>query len=100
MITRAKSGMFKSKAWFTCIKDALPTPQWKQAMDEEYAALLKVKTWHLVPSSPYQNIVGNKWVFRLKRNSDCSIQRYKAQLVAKGFFINTMTLISLKHLAP
>ncbi|KAL4028032.1 hypothetical protein IC575_011224 [Cucumis melo] len=33
------------------------------------------------------NVVGNKWVFRLKRNAG-SIQRHKARLVAKGFHQN------------
>lgn len=31
------------------------------------------------------NVVGNKWVFKMKRKEDGSIQRYKAKLVAKGF---------------
>ena len=30
-------------------------------------------------------MVGCKWVFKLKHNSDGSINRYKARLVAKGF---------------
>jgi len=31
------------------------------------------------------NIVGSRWVFRIKQNSDGSLERYKARLVAKGF---------------
>lgn len=54
-------------------------------MDEEFAALTRQRTWILVPSSPTQNIVGWKWVLKLKHNSDGSISRYKARLVAKGF---------------
>ena len=30
-------------------------------------------------------MVGCKWVFKLKLNSDVSINRYKVRLVAKGF---------------
>ena len=31
------------------------------------------------------NVVGSKWVFRLKHRADGSLERYKARLVAKGF---------------
>lgn len=42
--------------------------------------------WYVeVPSLLKYNVVGNKWVFKLKHNVDDSIQQYKAQLVAKGF---------------
>lgn len=53
--------------------------------DAEYMTLLQNGTWKLVPPSPEFNVVGNKWVFKLKRNADGSIQRYKARLLAKGF---------------
>jgi hypothetical protein len=32
-----------------------------------------------------KNIIYYKWVFKVKKNSDCTIDRYKARLVAKGF---------------
>ena len=54
-------------------------------MQEEYDALIWNGIWSLVPSSPGHNIVGNKWVFRIKQNTDGSIAWYKAQSVAKGF---------------
>jgi histone deacetylase 1/2 len=54
-------------------------------MDEEYAAFIKNKTWHLVPSDRGQNIIECKWVYKIKRKADGSIDRYKARLVAKGF---------------
>jgi len=59
--------------------------QWCTTMDEEFDALTRQGTWVLVPPSPTQNVVGCKWFFRLKHNSDGSINRYKARLVAKGF---------------
>ena len=54
-------------------------------MDEEYLALMKNKTWHLVPPANGRNVIDCKWVFKVKRKSDGSIDRYKARLVAKGF---------------
>ncbi|KAK1642790.1 hypothetical protein QYE76_060595 [Lolium multiflorum] len=67
------------------LRDALNTPHWKSAMDIEYSALLKNGTWQLVPSRPGVNVIDSKWVFKIKKNSDGSIERYKARLVAKGF---------------
>ena len=54
-------------------------------MNDEFDALLRNGTWTLVPPSPTMNIVGCKWVFRIKTNADGTINRYKARLVAKGF---------------
>ncbi|CAL8161400.1 unnamed protein product [Prunus armeniaca] len=54
-------------------------------MVEEFQALEKQKTWTLVPYQPSMNVVGCKWVFKLKRNDDGSISCHKARLVAKGY---------------
>ncbi|GKV19028.1 hypothetical protein SLEP1_g29328 [Rubroshorea leprosula] len=68
------------------IKKALQLPQWLRAMQEELAALYKNNTWTLVPPpSTNTNIVGSKWVFKTKLNSDGSVDRFKARLVARGF---------------
>ena len=54
-------------------------------MDEEYVALMKNKTWHLVPPRHGTNIIDCRWVYRIKKKPDGSIDRYKARLLAKGF---------------
>lgn len=64
---------------------ALQNPQWKEAMDAEYKALLKNKTWNLVPPKHGLNVIDSKWVFKLKRKVDSTVERYKAKLVEKGF---------------
>ena len=54
-------------------------------MTLEFDALCSNDTWVLVPPQEKQNVVGCKWVFRVKYNPDGSLDRYKARLVAKGF---------------
>jgi hypothetical protein len=39
----------------------------------------------LVPPVSGRNLIDYKWVFKLKRKADGSIDRHKARLVAKGF---------------
>jgi hypothetical protein len=64
--------------------EALGNPKWWAAMDTEYQALAKNQTWHLVPRPKGKNIVGCKWVYKIKRKADGSVDHYKARLVAKG----------------
>lgn len=67
------------------LQQALADKNWKHAMDVEFEALLKNKTWHLVPPKKGRNIVDCKWVYKINRGLDGNIERYKARLVAKGF---------------
>lgn len=66
-------------------KAASGKPEWDQAMLEEIEALHKQGTWSLVPCPLDRNIVGSKWIYKVKKNPDGSISRYKARLVAQGF---------------
>jgi hypothetical protein len=63
---------------------ALGDQRWKSAMDSEFGALLKNQTWHLVPPKSGVNAINCKWVYKIKKKSSGSINRYKAQLVAIG----------------
>lgn len=54
-------------------------------MDSEYSVLIRNRTWHLIPPPHGSNIIDCKWVYRVKRKADGSIDRYKARLVAKWF---------------
>lgn len=54
-------------------------------MQEEFSALVKNKTWQLVPYLGKENVVDCKWVFKSKFNADGSLKAQKARLVAKGF---------------
>jgi hypothetical protein len=68
------------------LAEALSDCNWKKkAMDYEYDALIKNKMWHLVPPQKGTNIIDCKWVYKIKRKADGSLDRYKAGLVTKGF---------------
>ena len=59
--------------------------QWESALNAEYASLNRHQTWTLVPRPQGVNVVGSRWVFKVKRNSSGSIDRFKARLVAQGY---------------
>jgi histone deacetylase 1/2 len=67
------------------LADALQNTHWRKAMDEEFDALQWNNTWRLVPSHAGKNVIDCHWIYKIKRKSDGSIDRYKARLVAKGF---------------
>ncbi|KAH9723193.1 retrovirus-related pol polyprotein from transposon RE1 [Citrus sinensis] len=93
MITRAKAGIFKPKAFLTShnslepstVDEALSDSKWKAAMQLEFDALTRNNTWTLVPMTSQHKLVGCKWVFRTKYNTDGTVSKHKARLVAKGF---------------
>ena len=60
-------------------------PLWQEAMDREMKTLEDAGTWETVPCPTGRNIVGSKWVFRIKRKADGTIDKYKVRLVARGF---------------
>jgi hypothetical protein len=93
--TRSKNGIFKLKLTYVALIDytvieptsytvASKHSSWCTTMDEEFQALQKQGTWSLVPLPISKNVVGCKWVYKLKTHSDGTIARYKARLVAKG----------------
>ncbi|KAB2608246.1 hypothetical protein D8674_011414 [Pyrus ussuriensis x Pyrus communis] len=61
-------------------KAASLKPEWQIAMQEEFNALKTQGTWILVPPPSNQFVIGSKWVYKVKKNLDGSISRFKAWL--------------------
>jgi len=73
-------------------------------MNEEFKFMQNNQVWDLVPLPKDKKLIGCKWIFKTKKNSEGNVERYKACLVAKGFtqredidFIETFSLVSSKN---
>ncbi|GJS65305.1 ribonuclease H-like domain-containing protein [Tanacetum coccineum] len=65
-------------------RDAFSDPNCQNAMRDEYSALIKNRTWVLVPRPTNTNIVRCMWLFHHKHLADGTLSRYKARLVPNG----------------
>jgi hypothetical protein len=99
MVTRSKAGIYKLNPKYAhfasttttlspiprSVREALKDDNWRRAMQEEYDALNRNKTWTLVPRPAGAQVITGKWVFKHKFNSDRTFERYKARWVVRGF---------------
>nr|GEU28691.1 ribonuclease H-like domain-containing protein [Tanacetum cinerariifolium] len=95
LVTRAKAGISKplkrmNRHATTTLPlsrshvHALHDPNWKEAMLDEYNALVTNRTWVLVRRLANVNVVCSIWLIIHKFNADGSLSTYKAHLMANG----------------
>ncbi|KAE8698982.1 ABC transporter G family member 7 [Hibiscus syriacus] len=92
MITRSKHGIFKPKIYSVqCkavpgdIRATLKDDDWRMAVMAEYNTLISNNTLDIVELPPGRKAIGCKWLFKVKKNVDGSVERLKARLIAKGY---------------
>lgn len=66
-------------------EEAKDAKEWMEAMCAELESINKNSTWELVNKPSDIKPIGLKWIFKIKKNSDGSINKHKARLVAKGY---------------
>ncbi|GJT51703.1 ribonuclease H-like domain-containing protein [Tanacetum coccineum] len=95
MVTRSQVGTVKHNPRYNFhVSHLSPIPRshlhafydsnWKQAMMDEYNALINNNTWVSVSRPSHANVVRSMWLFKHKFHADGSLSRYKARLVANG----------------
>jgi Reverse transcriptase (RNA-dependent DNA polymerase)/gag-polypeptide of LTR copia-type/GAG-pre-integrase domain len=70
------------------LAEALQRPDGDQYLEsaiEEVRAHLENGTWKVVRLPRGKRAIGSRWVFKIKRTADGSIERYKGRIVAKGY---------------
>ena len=69
-------------------QDAINGPNqvhWRKAIQAELESMQLRGVFRAAKLPSNQHAIGTKWVFKIKRKADGSIEKYKARLVAKGF---------------
>lgn len=64
---------------------SLEHEKWTEAMKVEMNEMKKRDVWEIVERPENVRVIGSKWIFSLKQDSDGNIQKYKARLVAQGY---------------
>jgi transposase InsO family protein len=70
---------------YTEATQSADAPQWIDAINSELKAHQENGTWSLVERNPGVKTIDSKWVFKLMRNPEGDVYRYKARLCARGF---------------
>ena len=71
--------------------------EWKEAARSEYQSLMENDTWDLVELPKEREVICRKWVFKVKHDSCCKVERFSGRAVAKGYS-RSMESILRKHL--
>ena len=60
-------------------------PSWRKEMEEEMVSIEENRTWSLVDLPHGHRAIGLKWVYKVKRDENGAVAKYKARLVVKGY---------------
>lgn len=64
---------------------AVKTRNWKIAMKAEIDSIERNMTWELVKPPKGHKVIGLKWIYKIKKDAEENIVKYKARLVANGY---------------
>lgn len=68
----------------THFSEAIRDPRWQEAIKAEIEALECSGTWTIEDLPLGKKAIGCKWVYKIKYNSDSTVERFKARLGVLG----------------
>jgi len=54
-------------------------------MVEEYDSIVRNSVWDVVPRPKNKSIVSSRWLYKVKKATDGSVEKHKERFVARGF---------------
>jgi hypothetical protein len=54
-------------------------------MVEEYDSIVKNSAWEIVPRPIDKSVVGSRWIYKVKKDANGSVEKYKARFLAQVF---------------
>lgn len=65
--------------------EAVAHTRWTDAMSSELDSIEFNGAWKVADLPPNKQVIGCKWIYKVKLHADGTVDRYKARLVAKGY---------------
>eukprot|EP00253_Pinus_taeda_P036574 PITA_36574 len=66
-------------------EEAVKQPIWVDAMLEEYNSIIQNCVWDAIPRPEDKSVVSSRWLYKVKKVVDGSVEKHMARFVACGF---------------
>ena len=66
-------------------EEAVEDPSWVDAMVEKYYSIVRNSAWEIVPRLEGKSVVGSRRIYKEKKATDGSVEKYKARFFSRGF---------------
>ena len=58
---------------------------WVDVMVKEYDSIIRNNVWEVVPRTTDKSVVSSRWLYKVKKAANGSVEKHKAIFVARGF---------------
>ena len=66
-------------------QELMYNPAWVDSMVEEYDSIIRIFFWEVVPRLADKSVVSYRWIYKVKKAIDGSVEKHKAIFFSRGF---------------